>query len=126
MKSEKPRGRPEKPDKKDRILALKCSSADELIIRSNASLYNLPVSVYIRDIAVKHRVQLKKLPQEVLVFQTRINQTCSLLNQLARKKNKNEQLSAIDRAQLSDLVDELFSVVKLIKSYLDDNQRQTF
>lgn len=126
MKSEKPRGRPEKSDKKDRILALKCSSADEMIIRKNAALYKLPVSVYIRDIAVQHRVQVKTLPQEVLVFQTRINQTCSLLNQLARKKNKNEQLSAIDRAQLSDLVDELLSIVKTIKPYINDNQRQTF
>jgi hypothetical protein len=117
------KGRLDKIIKMDTILNLKCSADQAIEIRRKSALYNLPLSVYLRQCALLHKPNIRTLPNDVIVLQTRIHQACSLLNQLARKKNKNEQLTAIERAELSSIRDELHEIVSIIKNYiLYDNE----
>jgi hypothetical protein len=117
----KKKGRPKKDLKMDVLLHLKCSSIQAEEIRRKATLYHLPISVYLRECALKNKVQIRSLPTEVLAFQTRNNQICALLNQLAFKKNRNEQLTAIERAEISSVVEELHQMVQTIRKIIYDN-----
>ena len=113
--------RPKKLVLKNRILSLKCSNNEEEEIRRKAALYQLPISVFLRECALKNKVQIRTLPSQVVLLQTRINQICSLVNQLARKKNRNEQLTVIERSELSSIVEELHEMVITIRKYIYDN-----
>jgi hypothetical protein len=115
-------GRPEKAIKKNKLLGVKCSDFEQAEIQLKAKQYNLTVSQYLRELGLKHKVSIKTLPREVIAFQIQLNNLGSILNQIAKKRNMNDQLNAIDRAVLQNLSEELTGIVNSIRSYINGIQ----
>jgi len=114
-------GRPPKEIKRNKLLGVKCSATEQIEIKKKAEQYNISISEFLRDLGLKNKVSLKTLPQEVIVFQTKINNISANINQIARKRNMNEQLNAIERAELKVLSEELHSMVNEIRQYIKND-----
>ena len=95
-------GRPKKVIKRDQLLAIKCTLYELKIIESKAKKANLTVSEYLREIGLKVKIDYrnKALPKEILSFTGVLNHIAANLNQIAKKRNSNDELSPLERAQL--------------------------
>lgn len=113
-------GRPKKAIKKDQILAVKCSQYERRAIEVRAKSANLSVSEYLRQMALTGKIDRREkvLPKEVLAFTGTLNHTAANLNQIAKKRNSGEELSALERADLKVRSGELKALAVQIKSYL--------
>ncbi len=60
----------------------------------------------------------KTLPKEVLFFTATLNHMAANMNQIAHKRNCNDELNAIERAELNVLSQQVKQLVNDIKSYL--------
>ena len=65
------------------------------------------------------KMVVKTLPKEVLQFMGMLNHMAANLNQIAKKRNKGEDLNALDRALLNQEVRAIQEVVKDVKTYLE-------
>jgi hypothetical protein len=110
-------GRPKKAVKKDQLLAVKCSLYERRAIEARAKSANLSVSEYLREIALTGKIDRreKALPKEVLALTGTLNHAAANLNQIAHKRNSNEVLNALERADLKVLSGELKGAAKIIK-----------
>jgi hypothetical protein len=115
-------GRPEKVIKKNKLLGVKCSILEQVEIRQKAKQYNLSVSQYLRELGLKHKVIIRTLPSEVIAFQIKLTNLGSNLNQISKKRNMNNQLNAIERAELKNISNELLELVNTIRNYINDIQ----
>jgi hypothetical protein len=113
-------GRPLKAIKKNQQLAVMCTELDRRIIRQKAERANCTISQFLRELGVNAKVEVKSrlIPPEVLAFVGTLNQLASNLNQIARKRNMDEDLSAIQRAELNYLSSELKMIAQTIRTYL--------
>ncbi len=113
-------GRPVKSIKKDQHLAFKCSLLDRKIIERKAGSLHLTVSEYLRDMGLKGRVntRIKTLPKEVLLLSAGLNHMASNLNQIAYRRNRGDEFNPLERASLNSLAEEIRSLAKQIKSYV--------
>ena len=113
-------GRPKKQIRKDRMLTLKCSLTEKWIIQAKAKKSGLSVSEYLRSAAINGKIDIPKktLPAEVLQLAGTLNHLAANLNQVAKKRNSNEQLDAIERAGLELQSKELKIIAATIKSYI--------
>jgi hypothetical protein len=113
-------GRPKKAVKKDQLLGLKCSLFERKVIQAKAKLAKLTVSEYIRAMSLTGKIdsQEKALPKEVLQLTGTLNHLAANMNQVAKKRNSNEELNAIERASLQVLAADIKRLAQNIKTYL--------
>jgi len=114
-------GRPKAELKRNTHLTVMCNIIEKKIIQSNAKSARTNVSVYLRELGLNGRVRMmvKSLPKEVLQFTGMLNHMAANLNQIAKKRNKGEDLNALDRALLNQEVRAIQEVVKEVKTYLE-------
>ena len=113
-------GRPKKPVKRDKQLAVMCTVAERFIIAHKAKTVNLCISEYLRNLGVTGKIDMRKkaLPVEVLQSIGTLNHMAANLNQIAKKRNSFDELNALERAELQYLSGQFKELVKAIKSYL--------
>jgi len=112
-------GRPRKPDKRDQQLAVMCTRTEREIIESKAGNLFISVSQFLREAGIKAEVvmRVKQIPREILLLTGTLNHLAANLNQIARKRNQNDELNALERAQLQSLRTELARIAATIKLY---------
>lgn len=95
-------GRPKKAIKRDQLLAIKCTLYERKIIEAKAKKSNLTVSEYLRETGLTAKIDYrnKALPKEILSFTGVLNHLAANLNQIAKKRNSNDELSPLERAEL--------------------------
>ena len=113
-------GRPKKENKRSQQLAVMCTMAERKIIEDNAKLTNISVSQFLRELALGGQVdrKIKVLPKEVLLFTATLNHLAANMNQVAKKRNQNDELNAIERAGLIVLSTEIKKLAIDIKDFL--------
>lgn len=113
-------GRPKAADKKDQLLGVKCSLSERKLIEEKAGLVNLSVSEYLRQMGLTGYINIRKkvLPSEILKLTGTLNHTAANLNQIAKKRNGIEPLSAVERAELQTLSGQIKQLAWNIKQYL--------
>ncbi len=113
-------GRPVKAIKRDQLMAIKCTLYERKVIEARAKSSCLSVSEYLREIGLTGKIDSrnKALPKEVLGFTAMLNHMAANLNQIAKKRNGMDELSALERAELKVQSGQVKKVAVQIKSYL--------
>src|SRR2546430_9915142 len=85
-------GRPKKDIRRDEQLAVMCTLVERKAIEYKAKAANVSVSEYLRTLGVKGQVdrKIKTVPKEVLQFNGTLNHMAANLNQVAKKRNREE------------------------------------
>lgn len=88
--------------KRDQLLVLKCALAERDLIRTKANNAHLSISEYLRELGLTGKIDMRKkaLPGEVLFLTALLNHMAANLNQIARKRNSNDELTVLERADL--------------------------
>lgn len=115
-------GRPKKEIKKDQFLGVKCSLVERKVIENKAGQFGLTVSEYLRKLGLSGKIdmKLKALSKEILHFTGTLNHMAANLNQIAKKRNSNDQLNALERAQLEQMSRINKQLAQDIKNRLND------
>jgi hypothetical protein len=104
-------GRPSKVVKRNQLLGVKCSLIEKKIIEHKAKGISLSVSEYLRGIALNSQQIFNRktlaLPKEVLLFSATLNHLAANMNQVAYKRNRGDDLNALERVELFVLINEL-------------------
>lgn len=113
-------GRPRKAVKRDQLLGIKCTLIERRAIEVRAKSLQLSVSEYLRKMGLTGKIDRSEraLPKEVLQFTGTLNHLAANMNQVARKRNRNDELNAIDRATLQYEVAAIRQLAKDIKAFL--------
>ncbi|WP_428228624.1 plasmid mobilization protein [Flavobacterium sp.] len=113
-------GRPKKVIKRDQLMAIKCTLYERKIIESKAKKVNLTVSEYLREIGLMARIDYrnKVLPKEILSFTGVLNHMAANLNQIAKKRNSNDELSPLERAELKVQSGQVKDLAVQIKKFM--------
>ena len=113
-------GRPKKAVTKNQQLAVMCTISERKMIEEKADAANMSKSEYLRTIGLSGKIdiKIKALPKEVLFFKATLNHLAANMNQIAHKRNSNDELNAIERAELNVLSQQVKQLVNDIKSYL--------
>jgi hypothetical protein len=113
-------GRPKKAEKKDQLLGLKCSLIERKAIEAKARLAGLSVSEYLREIGLTGKIDgtKKAFPKQVLLFTGTLNHLAANMNQIAHKRNRDDVLNPLERAELQHDAAAVRQLAKEIKSYL--------
>ncbi len=113
-------GRPKKAVRKDQLLGVKCSLVERKAIEVRANSVSLSVSEYLRKMGLTGKIDRreKAFPKEVLLLTGTLNHLAANLNQIAHKRNRQEELNAVERAVLQDDAATVRQLAKDIKSYL--------
>ena len=113
-------GRPKKENKRSQQLAVMCTIGERKVIEEKAKLSNSSISQYLRELALQGQVarKTKVLPKEVLIFTATLNHLAANMNQVAKKRNQNEELNAIERAGLMVLSNDIKNLAAEIKNFL--------
>ena len=113
-------GRPIKAIKKNQLLGVKCSLIERKVIEYNARISNVSVSEYLRKLGLSGKIdmKIKALSNEVLKFKGTLNHIAANLNQIARKRNMNDELNALERAGLEQLSRDVKQLAIDIKNFL--------
>ncbi|NCI49786.1 mobilization protein [Sediminibacterium roseum] len=115
-------GRPRKEIKKDQFLGVKCSLVERKVIENKARQVGVSVSEYLRKLGLSGKIdmKLKIVSKEILLFTATLNHLAANLNQIAKKRNSNDQLNALERAQLEQLSKVNKQLAQDIKNCLND------
>ena len=113
-------GRPKKEIKRDQLMAIKCTLYESKIIESKAKKVNLTVSEYLREIGLTAKIDYrnKALPKEILSFTGVLNHMAANLNQIAKKRNSNDELSPLERAELKLQSGQVKDLAIQIKNFM--------
>ena len=113
-------GRPKQAVTKNQQLAVMCTLTERKLIEEKANTANMSKSEYLRTIGLSGKIdmKIKVLPKEVLFFTATLNHVAANMNQIAHKRNCNDELTAIERAELNFLSQQVKQLVNDIKSYL--------
>jgi hypothetical protein len=113
-------GRPRKAVKRDQLLGIKCTLIERRAIEARAKSLQLSVSEYLRKMGLTGKIDRSEraLPKEVLQFTGTLNHLAANMNQVARKRNRNDELNAIERATLQYEVAAIRQLAKDIKAFL--------
>nr|WP_251029879.1 MULTISPECIES: hypothetical protein [unclassified Pedobacter] len=101
-------------------MAIKCTLYERKVIEARAKSAGLTVSEYLREMGLTGKIDRrnKALPKEVLGFTAMLNHLAANLNQLAKKRNANDELSPLERAALKTQSGQLKDIAIQIKSHL--------
>lgn len=108
-------GRPPKEEKRSEQLCVMCTKAERNEIEAKAKLALCSNSEFLRNLALEAKFQIKHIPPEILKITGSMNHIAANLNQIARKRNMKEELSAIERATLNYLCTEIQNIVDNLK-----------
>jgi hypothetical protein len=113
-------GRPKKVVKRDQLLAIKCTLFERKTIEAKAKNANLTVSEYLREIGLTTKIDYrnKALPKEILSFTGVLNHMAANLNQIAKKRNSNDELNPLERAELKIQSGQVKDLAAQIKNFL--------
>ena len=113
-------GRPKKAIKKDQLLGVKCSLLERKVIEYKARENNISVSEYLRKLGLSGKIdmKMKTLSKEILQFKGTLNHLAVNLNQVAKKRNMNDELNALERASLEHQSKEIKQLVNDIQKFL--------
>lgn len=113
-------GRPPKPVKQNQYIGVKCSLIEKKMIQQKAKTVGLTVSEYLREMGLKGQAdrKIKVLPKEVLLFTATLNHMAANMNQVAKKRNQHDELSVIERADLTVLSNDIKRLAVDIKNFL--------
>lgn len=111
-------GRPTKAVKRNKPLTVKCTIIEQKIIAGKAKKSNLTISEYLRELGLNGNIVMliKTIPKEVLALTAALNHIGGLLNQIAKKRNSNEELNALERADLKILEGKVKELLETIKT----------
>jgi len=112
-------GRPRKHIKMDKYIGVKCTLIEKTAIISNAKKLKLTASEFLRRLGLQRRIdiKIKRVPKEALSITALLNYLNANLNQVAKKKNKDEPFNAIERAEFLLLAKEIKAVVEQVKFF---------
>jgi hypothetical protein len=115
-------GRPCKAIKRSKLLGLKCTLIEKKAIEAKAKFSGLTVSEYLRSLGLTGKIDMRKitLSKEILQFSGTLNHLAANMNQVAKKRNQNEELNAIERANLQQGCLAVKQLARDIKSRLND------
>lgn len=118
-KDRKKGGRPIKTEKRNQLLSLKCTLAERDLIKAKANNACLSTSEYLRELALAGKIdmRMKALPAEILSITAVLNHMAANINQIARKRNSNDELTAIERADLKVQSMRLRELAGEVKTY---------
>lgn len=113
-------GRPKKAIKRDQLMAIKCTLYERKIIEAKAKKSNLTISEYLREIGLTAKIDYrnKALPKEVLNLTGMLNHMAANLNQIAKKRNSNDELSPLERAELKVRSGQVKDLAVQIKNFM--------
>jgi hypothetical protein len=113
-------GRPKKAVKRDQLMAIKCTLFERKTIEAKAKNANLTVSEYLREIGLTTKINYrnKALPKEILSFTGVLNHMAANLNQIAKKRNSNDELNPLERAELKVQSGQVKDLAAQIKNFL--------
>jgi hypothetical protein len=113
-------GRPKKAIKKDQLLGVKCSLVERKVIEYKARENNFSVSEYLRKLGLSGKVdmKMKTLSKDILQFKGTLNHLAANLNQVAKKRNMNDELNPLERASLEHQSKEIKQLVNDIQKFL--------
>jgi hypothetical protein len=112
-------GRPKKEIRRDQQLGVMCTLIERKIIEHKAKQANCCLSEYLRELALRGQVdrKIKVIPKEILQLSATLNHIAANLNQIAKKRNREEDLNAIERAELNSLSNGLKTIAVQIKTH---------
>lgn len=113
-------GRPKKNIKKDCRVSVRCTFIQRKAIQAKAKSVNFSVSEYLLKMGLTGNIDRREkvLPKEILQLIGTMNHAAANLNQIAKKRNGIEPLTAFDRANLFVQSAELKQIAEAIKNYL--------
>lgn len=113
-------GRPCKEIKRNKLLGVKCTSLEKITIKAKAKYSGLTVSEYLRGLGMNGKIDMQKIifPKEILQFTSTLNHLAANMNQAAKKRNYNEELNALERANLNHVSVMVRQLVQDIKNHL--------
>lgn len=113
-------GRTKEENMLSESLWAKCTKAERKIIEDKAKLLNFSLSRYLRETCLKQSadIKIKIIPREILVLKGTLNQLAANINQLAKKRNRDDELTAAERSELTMLVAQVRQLVTDIKNHL--------
>ena len=113
-------GRPKKAVKRDQIMAIKCTLYERKIIEAKAKKASITISEYLREIGLTAKIDYrnKALPKEILSFTGVLNHMAANLNQIAKKRNSNDELSPLERAELKVQSEKVKDLAVQIKKFM--------
>jgi hypothetical protein len=113
-------GRPKKAVKRDQLMAIKCTLYERKIIEAKAKKASITVSEYLREIGLTAKIDYrnKALSKEILSFTGVLNHMAANLNQIAKKRNSNDELSPLERAELKVQSGQVKDLAVQIKNFM--------
>jgi hypothetical protein len=95
-------GRPSKAVKRNKLIGVKCSIIEKKLIGIKAKNSGLTVSEFLRELGLSGKIDMRKmaLSKEILSFVGTLHHLAANINQIAKKRNQNEELNSIERARL--------------------------
>jgi hypothetical protein len=113
-------GRPNVPHKRRSSVSVMCTLIEKKIIEANAKRVAMNPSVFLRNLGLNTRIEVrvKTLPKPVLEMRGMLNHIAANLNQIARRRNRGDDLNAMERALLDQDVRSLRGLVKDINAYV--------
>ena len=113
-------GRPCKVIKRNKLLGVKCTLVEKVTIQAKAKYSGLTVSEYLRGLGINGKIDMQKImfPKEILQFTSTLNHLAANMNQAAKKRNYNEELNALERANLNQVSMMVKQLVHDIKTRL--------
>ena len=111
-------GRPRKAVKRNEYIGVKCTLYEKKAIAIQAKAAGLRPSEYLRTVGLNRKIDRQKtMPKEALEIKARLNGLAANMNQLAHKRNSNDDLSEIDRALLKNLIEGVLQLVQTMTNY---------
>lgn len=113
-------GRPKVPHKRRTAVSVMCTLIEKRIIEANAKRVGMNPSVFLRSLGLNTRIEVrvKTLPKPVLEMRGTLNHIAANLNQIARRRNRGDDLNTLERAMLDQDVRSLRALVKNINAYV--------
>jgi len=113
-------GRPKKAIRRDEQLAVMCTLIERKLIEHKVKTAGTSISQFLRELALKGQVdsRIKTLPKEILLFTATLNHLAANVNQVAKKRNREETFNAIERAEWKVLSEEVRQLAEQIKKYI--------
>lgn len=110
-------GRPKKAIKMTEQLAVMCTPEQRKVIEQKAKEAFKTISEYLRILGISGKVVMlvKTVPAEHLAFIAALNHLGALLNQIAKKRNSNDELNLFERASLKTLEERIKLIVSNIE-----------
>lgn len=93
---------------------------EKMTIQTRAKKAGRRVSEYLRELALTGKIDMKQkaIPKEVLMLTATINHIAANLNQIAKRRNSNDELTPLQRAELMVLSKALQAQTEQIKAYI--------